>query len=166
MKKLIAILVALSVVTVLTAASCGGSGSSGGTGGSGGTGVHMGETTFLQPSVTISKGSSLNLIDDVPVLHIIGNGSWVNNVAKPAIDPGALWRRAQVRSSWKMYRKSVLNIRCSGSSLELRVRLSDHRYLLWGAYHKLELCCGTLSIPYCAAPVSFDMSKRWRIVSP
>ena len=83
MKKLIAIFVALSVVTVLTAASCGGSG------GSGGTGVHMGETTFLQPSVTVSKGSSLNLIDDVPVLHIIGNGSWVNNVAKPAIEPGA-----------------------------------------------------------------------------
>jgi plastocyanin len=83
MKKLIAIFVALSVVTVLTAASCGGSG------GSGGTGVHMGETTFLQPSITISKGSSLNLIDDVPVLHIIGNGSWVNNVIKPAREPGA-----------------------------------------------------------------------------
>src|SRR6266581_4779769 len=83
MKKLIVILVALGLFTVLAAASCGGSG------GGGGTGVHMGETTFLQPSVTISKGSSLNLIDDVPVLHIIGNGSWVNNVAKPAIEPAA-----------------------------------------------------------------------------
>jgi len=87
LKKLIAILVALSVVTVLTAASCGGSGGGGGTGA--GTGVHMGETTFLQSSVTISKGSSLNLIDDVPVLHIIGNGSWVNNVTKPAREPDA-----------------------------------------------------------------------------
>jgi plastocyanin len=86
MKKLIAIFVALSVVTVLTAASCGGPG---GSGGSGDTGVHMGETTFLQSSVTISKGSSLTLIDDVPVLHIIGNGSWVNNVIKPAREPGA-----------------------------------------------------------------------------
>ncbi len=86
MKKLIAIFVALSVVTVLTAASCGGSG---GSGGSGDTGVHMGETTFPQSSVTISKGSSLTLIDDVPVLHIIGNGSWVNNVIKPAREPGA-----------------------------------------------------------------------------
>ena len=85
MKKLIAIFVALSVVTVLTAASCGGSGGSGGTG----AGVHMGETTFLQPSVTISKGSSLNLIDDVPVLHVIGNGSWVNSVIKPARESGA-----------------------------------------------------------------------------
>ena len=86
LKKLIAILVALSVVTVLTAASCGGSG---GGGAGAGTGVHMGETTFLQPSVTISKGSSLNLIDDVPVLHVIGNGSWVNSVVKPARESGA-----------------------------------------------------------------------------
>jgi len=85
MKKLIAIFVALGLLIVLTAASCAGSG--GGAGG--GPSVHMGETTFLQPSVTISKGSSLNLIDDVPVLHIIGNGSWVNNVTKPAIEPGA-----------------------------------------------------------------------------
>jgi plastocyanin len=89
MKKLIVIFVALSAVIVLTAASCGGTSGNGDTGGNGGTAVHMGETTFLQPSVTISKGSSLNLIDDVPVLHIIGNGSWVNNAAKPAIEPGA-----------------------------------------------------------------------------
>ena len=78
MKKLIAIFVALSLFTILTAASCGGSS------GNSGTGVHMGDTTFLQPSVTISKGSSVNLIDDVAVLHIISNGSWVDNVAKPA----------------------------------------------------------------------------------
>jgi len=49
----------------------------------------MGITTFLQPSVTISKGSSLNLIDDVAVLHLISNGSWVNGVAQPATEPGA-----------------------------------------------------------------------------
>ena len=87
MKKLIAIFVALGLLIVLTAASCAGSGGGAGTGA--GPSVHMGETTFLQPSVTISKGSSLNLIDYVPVLHIIGNGSWVNNVTKPAIEPGA-----------------------------------------------------------------------------
>jgi hypothetical protein len=87
MKKLIAIFVALGLLIVLTAASCAGSG--GGASGGGGPTVHMGETTFLQPSITISKGSSLNLIDDVPVLHIIGNGSWVNNLTKPAIEPGA-----------------------------------------------------------------------------
>jgi hypothetical protein len=93
MKKLVAIFIALSLLIVLTAASCGaaGGGADTGAGAGGGTGpsVHMGPTTFLQPSITISKGSSLSLIDDVPVLHIIGNGSWVNNVTKPATEPGA-----------------------------------------------------------------------------
>jgi hypothetical protein len=93
MKKLVAIFIALSLLIVLTAASCGaaGGGADAGAGSGGGTGpsVHMGPTTFLQPSITISKGSSLTLIDDVPVLHIIGNGSWVNNVTKPATEPGA-----------------------------------------------------------------------------
>ena len=87
MKKLIAIFVALSAITILTAASCAASG--GGAVGGAGASVHLGSTTFLQSSVTISKGSSLTLIDDVPVLHIIGNGSWVNNVTKPAIEPDA-----------------------------------------------------------------------------
>jgi plastocyanin len=84
MKKSLAILVALSLLTVLTAASCGGAGGS-----SNSPAVHMGNTTFLQPSVTISKGSSLNLINDVAVLHLISNGSWVNGVAQPATEPGA-----------------------------------------------------------------------------
>ncbi len=83
LKHLIAILVALSLLTVVIA-SCGGSG-----GNSSGSDVHMGDTTFLQSSVTISKGSSLNLIDDAAVTHIIGNGSWVNGVIKPAIEAGA-----------------------------------------------------------------------------
>ncbi len=81
MKKLIAGLVVLSLVTVLVVA-CGGSGG-------GSTDVHMGNTTFVQSSVTISKGSSLNLIDDVAVTHIIGNGSWVNGAPVPASEPGA-----------------------------------------------------------------------------
>jgi plastocyanin len=83
LKHPIAILVALSLLTVAIA-SCGGSG-----GNSSSTEIHMGDATFLQSSVTISKGSSLNLIDDVAVTHIIGNGSWVNGVIKPAIEPGA-----------------------------------------------------------------------------
>jgi plastocyanin len=87
MKKLIVIFVAMALFAVLTAASCAGPGA--GAGGGAAASVHMGPTTFLQSSITISKGSSLNLIDGVPVLHIIGNGSWVNNVMKPAIEPGA-----------------------------------------------------------------------------
>ncbi len=87
MKKFIAIFVALSLFTILTAASCSGTGSGGGTGT--GTSVHMGESTFAQASVTLSKGSSLTLIDDVPVIHIISNGSWTDNAPKPAREANA-----------------------------------------------------------------------------
>ena len=82
MKRLIAALLLLSLVTVFVIA-CGGSS------GSGSTDVHMGNTTFTQSSVTISKGSSLNLIDDGAVTHIISNGSWVNGTPMPATEPGA-----------------------------------------------------------------------------
>jgi hypothetical protein len=67
--------------------------------------------------------------------------------------PGVLWRRAQARSSWKTYREFVLNIWCSGSSLEVRVRLSDHRCLLWGACHKPELWQAPSSVLCCACVV-------------
>ncbi|HLI07139.1 MAG TPA: hypothetical protein VKV40_11280 [Ktedonobacteraceae bacterium] len=51
--------------------------------------VHMGPTNFVQSSVTIPKGSTLQLIDDGNYTHILSNGSWVNGVAKPAKEPGA-----------------------------------------------------------------------------
>ena len=82
MKRLIAALLLLSMVTEFMIA-CGGSS------GSGNIDVHMGNTTFTQSSVTISKGSSLTLIDDVAVTHIISNGSWMNGTPMPAAEPGA-----------------------------------------------------------------------------
>jgi plastocyanin len=82
MKRLITALLLLSMITEFVIA-CGGSS------GSGNMDVHMGNTTFTQSSVTISKGSSLNLIDDVAVTHIIQNGSWVNGSPMPATEPGA-----------------------------------------------------------------------------
>jgi len=81
MKKLIAVLVLLSLVTALVVACGGSSGST--------TDVHMSSTNFVQSSVTISKGSSLNLIDDAAVTHNIMNGSWVNGTAKPMTESGA-----------------------------------------------------------------------------
>ena len=51
--------------------------------------VHMSDNNFAQPSVTISKGGSINLVDDASVIHIINNGSWVNNSPKPAKESGA-----------------------------------------------------------------------------
>lgn len=82
MKKLMAALVLLGLVT-LSAVACGGSS------GGGSTDVHMNSNNFVQASITISKGSSINLIDDVSVIHIVSNGSWVNNSPQPATESGA-----------------------------------------------------------------------------
>ena len=84
MKKLLAAFVFLSLVTALVVA-CGGSSTSGG----GNATVHMGDTNFLQPSITISKGSSVTLTDDSAATHIITNGSWVNGNPQPMQENGA-----------------------------------------------------------------------------
>jgi len=51
--------------------------------------VHLGAANFVQPSVDVPKGSKLMLIEDVAVLHILSNGSWVNGSPRPAKEPGA-----------------------------------------------------------------------------
>lgn len=81
-KKIIVTLLLCSAAVIMLVA-CGGSS------GGGSPTVHLGNTNFTQPSITISKGSSLTLVDDVAVTHIISNGSWVNGTAKPAKEPGA-----------------------------------------------------------------------------
>ncbi len=84
MKKALGAVVVM-VVTVLVVA-CGGGGNAGG---GSRTDVHMGQTNFTQASITISKGSSLNLINDTAVTHIIANGTWEQNTAQPGAEPGA-----------------------------------------------------------------------------
>ena len=69
--------------------SASGTGSGGQSGAASSTTVHLGNTNFLQNAVTISKGGSVTLVDDVSVVHIIQNGSWDNGTAKPAKEPGA-----------------------------------------------------------------------------
>ena len=51
--------------------------------------VHMGALGFIQDSITFHKGEMLDLEDDSISPHQIENGSWVNGVARPAIEPGA-----------------------------------------------------------------------------
>ena len=51
--------------------------------------VHMAALGFIQDSITFHKGEMLELEDDSISPHQIENGSWVNGVAKPAIEPGA-----------------------------------------------------------------------------
>lgn len=81
------ILVVLALGSVLLAAcarpgtpeaSSGGSTptSTSGGGGCASGSAHMSASNFVTPCVNITKGSKLTLIDDVQVLHIIGNGMW------------------------------------------------------------------------------------------
>ena len=56
---------------------------------SGGNAVHMNSAQFVQPSITLKKGASLTLIDDVAVPHTIFNGSWMKGVAQTKQERGA-----------------------------------------------------------------------------
>lgn len=51
--------------------------------------IHMDAGSFLQTSVTISKGSSLILMDDSSAVHILANGSWQHGQAKTEREVGA-----------------------------------------------------------------------------
>ena len=91
--KKIVIILLCSAATVLFIA-CGGTGTPDGTTGNTGTSgssteVHMSYQTFAQSSVTISKGSSITLIDDVAVPHHLANGTWDNNTVQPLKEPNA-----------------------------------------------------------------------------
>ncbi len=86
MKKLIAVFVLFSLVTVLLVA-CGGGSEAGNVNC---PAVHMNDTNFVQPSITIKKGDKFTLIDDVAVTHVIENGTWDSNgTAKPKLERGA-----------------------------------------------------------------------------
>ena len=84
MKKVLTAVVVIVVATVLLVACGSGAGDGGANAGGGSSSdVYMGQTTFTQPSITISKGSSINLINDTAVTHIIANGTWENNTTHP-----------------------------------------------------------------------------------
>lgn len=57
--------------------------------GTGNPAVHMQNTTFIQPSITIQTGQSVTLIADTYAPHRIANGTWEADLAKPAREPGA-----------------------------------------------------------------------------
>jgi plastocyanin len=88
-----------------TAASTGSNGASpSGAPGSGSSGastsdVHMGDAVFIQTTVTIKKGDSIDLIDDSSAPHIIQNGTWDSGAAKPNKEPGAPTVQVQFQGS-------------------------------------------------------------------
>ena len=61
---------------------------------------HMGAANFVQQTITITKGDSLTLVDDVGVQHILKNGSWQGAKQVPATESGAptLQRRSPLRA--------------------------------------------------------------------
>lgn len=54
-----------------------------------GPAAHMGNANFTTTTVTISKGDTLTLVDDVGVQHIITNGQWKGAGVDTAKESGA-----------------------------------------------------------------------------
>jgi plastocyanin len=102
MKKMIAVGVVLSFLLILISACSRSQGTTASASNSGANAannsastasnsvdVHLEGTSFDQSSVTISKGGTVNLINDTATVHIIQNGSWENGTAKSAVETGA-----------------------------------------------------------------------------
>jgi plastocyanin len=92
MKNLLMIFVSLSLLTLAIAACTSGSGT-GSSATNAGTEngnytVHLSEQNFVQSAITISKGSSITLVDDAATPHIIANGSWTNGSPQPMQESG------------------------------------------------------------------------------
>jgi plastocyanin len=88
MKKILSVVSILGICALLLAA-CGTSASASGISSSSTNVVKTGVTNFLQSSVTLSKGESLQLVNTASDIHIISLGSWVNGTPQPATEPGA-----------------------------------------------------------------------------
>src|SRR5579859_2107319 len=89
-KKLLTIF--LMILCAIIIVACGSTNTTSSSSSSVGTGneVHMNGTSFTQASITIKKGQSVTLVDDDALTpHIIANGTWENNTAKPAKEAGA-----------------------------------------------------------------------------
>ncbi len=52
------------------------------------TTVHTNDLIFLKDQMTIKKGQSITVINDVGTPHVIANGTWDNSNAKPLKERG------------------------------------------------------------------------------
>ena len=57
--------------------------------GTSGPQVHMTGFNFMQDSITIHKGETLPLVNDVAAPHHIRNGSWIGATPEPKTENGA-----------------------------------------------------------------------------
>lgn len=84
MKKWVIILALFSLLTVVIVA-CGGEGNNSS---DGPTTVHTNDLIFLKDQMTIKKGESITVINDVGTAHVIANGTWDNSNPKPLKERG------------------------------------------------------------------------------
>ena len=90
MKRLLTTLALLSLIVVLFAACGSGSPTGNDSGDTHSMTLHMDNTNFVQTSITLPKGSSLTLVNDSSVIHIIQNGLWdKSGNPKPGREAGA-----------------------------------------------------------------------------
>jgi plastocyanin len=83
-KKLVFGMLAFALVTVLFAACSIKEGAT-----ASGIEAKMGSSNFIDTKVTLKKGESVTLVDEVASLHTITNGTWDGSQAKPAVEAGA-----------------------------------------------------------------------------
>jgi len=83
-KKLLAGLVLFGILTTILAACAiyDETGTSGPT-------VHMSNANFVQSTITITKGQSIDVIDDVSVAHTLKNGYWNGGTQMLKAEAGA-----------------------------------------------------------------------------
>ena len=86
MKKILGIIIFTTFLS-LVASAC--SISRGASGPDSPNTVHMNANAFEKTSITINKGESVNLVNDVPIAHVIANGTWDSNTPKPTNTAGA-----------------------------------------------------------------------------
>jgi plastocyanin len=79
----------LCFVLATTLIACGESSRNDGSTSESGNVVHMDNTKFKQPEITIRKGESITLVADTSILHVIANGAWENNTLKKGAEQGA-----------------------------------------------------------------------------
>ena len=51
--------------------------------------VKMGSSNFIDTTITLKKGETINLVATTSAPHVIANGIWDGSTAKPATETGA-----------------------------------------------------------------------------
>lgn len=89
MKSWLVALLMCGLLSLVVVACGGNSGTDGSASGGTADSIHMNDSNFIQPLITIKKGEKVTLVADTFTPHIIDNGMWSNGTAKPGKESGA-----------------------------------------------------------------------------